>query len=88
MLGSAFPRFALVLTWIFTRVDIAFEGEWLLPLAGLVFLPYTTLFYVFAYAPLGGVSGFGWFFVVFGFLLDLANWFGSGRAGARRAQQT
>ena len=27
LLGSAFPRVALVLTWIFTnRVDIAFDG--------------------------------------------------------------
>ena len=87
LLGSAFPRIALVLTWIFTsRVDIAFQGDWLLPLAGLVFLPYTTLFYVIAYAPIAGVSAFGWLFVVFGFLLDLANWFGGGRAGARRVQ--
>ena len=49
LLGSAFPRLALVVTWIFTdRVDIAFDG-WVLPLAGLIFLPYTTFFYVLAY---------------------------------------
>ena len=52
LLGSAFPRVALVLTWIFSkRVDIAFDGGFALPLLGLIFLPYTTLFYVFAYAP-------------------------------------
>ena len=56
LLGSAFPRVALVLTWIFTsRVDIAFEGGVLLPLAGLIFMPYTTFFYVIAYAPIAGV---------------------------------
>jgi hypothetical protein len=85
LLGSAFPRVALILTWIFSsRVDIAFEGDVLLPLAGLIFLPYTTFFYVIAYAPLSGVSTFGWLFVLFGLLLDLGSWFGSGREGRRR----
>lgn len=85
LLGSAFPRIALVLTWIFTRrVDIAFDGEWLLPLAGLIFLPYTTLFWVVAYAPIAGVGGLGWILVALGVLLDLGNLFGGGREGSRR----
>jgi hypothetical protein len=84
LLGSAFPRLALAITWIFTdRVDIAFDG-WLLPLAGLVFLPYTTFFYVLAYAPIAGVTGIGWFFVVLGFLFDLSSYAGTGRVGQRR----
>ena len=86
LLGSAFPRLALVLTWIFTsRVDVAFDGGVLVPFAGLIFLPYTTFFYVLAYAPIVGVSSFGWIFVAFGVLLDVGNWLGSGRAGSRRA---
>ncbi len=85
LLGSAFPRIALILTWIFTsRVDIAFKGGVALPLLGLIFLPYTTFFYVLAYAPIAGVSAFGWVIVSFGFLLDLASWFGGGREGRRR----
>jgi hypothetical protein len=85
LLGSAFPRVALVLTWIFTsRVDIAFHGGVLLPLAGLVFLPYTTLFWVIAYAPITGVQGFGMILVGFGVLLDLAQWLGGGNEGRRR----
>ena len=85
LLGSAFPRIALVLTWIFTsRVDIAFEGGVLLPLAGLILLPYTTFFYVIAYAPVAGVSTIGWIFVLFGLLLDLGHLFGGGREGRRR----
>ena len=84
LLGSAFPRIALILTWMFTsRVDIAFDNEFLLPLAGLIFLPYTTFFYVIAYAPIAGVSTIGWIFVIFGLLLDLGSWFGSGREGRR-----
>ena len=54
------------------------------PCSGLIFLPYTTLFYVFAYAPIVGVSSLGWFFVVLGFLLDLSSLFGGGREGRRR----
>jgi hypothetical protein len=85
LLGSAFPRLALIITWIFTsRVDIAFKGDFWLPLLGLIFLPYTTFIYVLAYAPIREVTGVGWLFVAFGFLLDLASWFGSGREGARR----
>ena len=86
LLGSAFPRLALIITWIFTdRVDIAFDG-WLLPLAGLIFLPYTTFFYVLAYAPIAGVTGIGWFFVVLGFLLDISSYANSGRVGKQRYQ--
>ena len=84
LLGSAFPRIALAITWIFTdRVDIAFDSVWL-PLAGLIFLPYTTFFYVLAYAPIAGVTGIGWFFVVLGFLFDLSSYAGGGRFGQRR----
>jgi hypothetical protein len=84
LLGSAFPRLALLITWIFTdRVGIAFDG-WLVPLAGLIFLPYTTFFYVLAYAPIAGVTGFGWFLVVLGFLLDISSYAGSGRVGQQR----
>ena len=82
--GFGLPRIALLLTWIFTdRVDIAFDG-WFLPLVGLIFLPYTTFFYVLAYAPIVGVSAIGWFFVVFGFLLDISSYANSGRFGKQR----
>jgi hypothetical protein len=85
LLGSAFPRVALFLTWIFTnRVDTAFDG-FLLPFAGFIFMPYTTLFYVIAYAPIAGVSTFGWIFVAFGVLLDVSSWLGGGREGSRRS---
>jgi hypothetical protein len=84
LLGSAFPRIALGILWIFTdRIDIAFDGFWL-PLAGLIFLPYTTFFYALAYAPIAGVTGIGWFFVVLGFLFDLSSYAGGGRFGQRR----
>jgi hypothetical protein len=84
LLASFAPRVALVLVWIFTDlVDRAFSG-FLLPLLGLIVLPYTTLFYVLAWAPVGGVSGWGWFFVTIGFLFDLGHWAANGYSGRQR----
>ena len=77
------PRLALVLVWIFTNlVDRAFTG-FLLPLLGLIFLPFTTLLYVLAYQPLVGVSGWGWVLVFVGLLFDLGS-YGGGAFGRRR----
>jgi hypothetical protein len=42
------------------------------------------LFYVLARALLGGVSGWGWVFVLVGFLLDVGHLAGSGYSGRRR----
>jgi hypothetical protein len=79
------PRIALGLIWIFTNlVDRAFSG-FLLPLLGLLVLPYTTLFYVLAYNPIGGVSFWGWVFVVLGFFFDLGHWSAGYATNQRRA---
>jgi CDP-diglyceride synthetase len=83
ILAALSPRLALVLVWIFTNlVDRAFEG-FLLPLLGLIFLPFTTLLYVLAYKPVVGVSGWGWFLVFLGVLFDLGS-YGGGALGRRR----
>jgi len=76
------PRVALILVWIFTDlVDRAF-GSFVIPLIGLLVFPFTTLFYVLAWAPVIGVSGWGWLFVFIGFLFDIGHW--SGGETARR----
>ncbi len=73
-LGAAFfPRLALLAVWVFTPlVTRAFHGAFLLPLLGIIFLPFTTLFYVFAYIPGIGLTGWGWFWVIIGFLIDIS----------------
>lgn len=84
LLAAFAPRVTLVILWIFTDlVDRAYSG-FLIPLLGLLVLPYTTLFYVLAYAPVAGVDGWGWFFVGIGFLFDVGNWAAGGRSGRRR----
>jgi hypothetical protein len=83
VLGLLGPRFAFLYTWIFTeRVSLAFSGGWFVPLLGLLFLPWTALVYVLAYAPIGGVSTLGWFFVALGFVADIATY--SSRAAQQR----
>lgn len=67
------PRVVLTLVWIFTNlVDRAFTG-FLIPLLGLLFFPYATLFYVLVWTPGLGLNGLEWVFVIFGFLLDVAH---------------
>jgi hypothetical protein len=65
-------------------VDRAFNG-FLIPLLGLVVFPYATLFYVLAYNPVtGGLAGWGWIFVVLGFVFDIGHWVGGGVTGRQR----
>ena len=80
-LGAFFPRIALVLLWIFgDTVQKAFNGEWILPLLGLLFLPYTTLVFVVLNWWLGEVTGFTWFFVVLAFFFDIASYASTARS--------
>ena len=78
LLGAIFPRFALVLIEIFSDwTDRAFDSFWI-GFAGWLLLPYTTVAYTVMNAWGDPISGFGWIIVTFGFVADLANWFGSG----------
>jgi hypothetical protein len=82
--GFLGPRIALFLWWIFgNKVDAAFD-TWIWPLLGLVFLPWTTLFYVIAWSPIGGVTGAEWLLVALGVALDVATY--SARAAKTRYQ--
>ena len=75
------PRLVLFLMWLFgDRLSLAFESFWH-GLLGFIVLPWATLFYALAYAPVGEVSGVGWVFVGFGVLCDVASWGGGGRQG-------
>lgn len=79
VLGFLGPRLAFLWVWLFTpRVTEAFSGGFWWPLVGVLFLPWTALAYLAAWAPNGGVSGIGWLVIGFGLLLDIASY--SGRA--------
>jgi len=85
-LGAAFfPRLALLFVWLFTPlVNRAFHYTFLLPLLGIIFLPFTTLMYVLVYNPAVGVIGWGWFWVILGFLLDISSYGSSAYSNRNR----
>ena len=68
------PRFAIIAMWLFgNRVDAAF-GSALWPLLGLLVAPWTTLMYLLAWSPVGGVSGAEWILVALGVMLDIGTY--------------
>ena len=79
------PRLAIFLVWLFDRdrMSAAFDSFWI-PLLGFLFLPWTTLAWAACYAPVRGVTGFGWFVVIFAFFADLMTYASGNRA--RQAQ--
>jgi hypothetical protein len=79
LLGAAFPRAAIVLLEIFSDYnDRAFDSFWE-GLLGFVLLPYTTLAYILMQNWQDPINGFGWFFVILGFFVDLGSYAGSYR---------
>jgi hypothetical protein len=58
LFAGIFPRLALLIVWVARpeRVDAAFD-TFLLPLLGIIFLPFATLIYVLLYTPGRGVTG-------------------------------
>lgn len=86
ILGFLGPRLAFLWIWIFDvkPVQQIMGGSFVLPLLGVIFLPWTSLMYVLCWAPFGGVSGFGWFLVALGFIFDIATY--SGRFAQNRVQ--
>ena len=84
LMAGLFPRLALFIVWVArpALVGAAFS-TWIVPLLGIIFLPFATLMYVILYVPGVGLTGWGWFWVVIAALLDAAH---LGAAVARRRQ--
>jgi hypothetical protein len=75
--------------WIFTdKIPRAFDDNWIFAILGFFFLPWTTLAWSVAWAPVGGVTGFGWFLVVFAFIVDIGTYASSERARRERSAST
>ena len=74
MFGGLFPRLALLVLWIArpVLVDAAFN-TFILPLLGIIFLPFTTLIYVIVYVPGVGLTGWGFIWVIIALLLDIGH---------------
>jgi hypothetical protein len=80
IIAGFFPRVALVIVWLATNlVDRAFDS-WILPLAGLIFLPFTTLVYALAWVPVVHLGGGRWLWVAIAFMVEVVGYGGSARA--------
>jgi hypothetical protein len=95
MLG---PRIALLFWWFVdpARFKLAFNTNawplqlsipyWVWPLIGGIFVPWTTLAYLYVFP--GGIVGLDWLWLGIGLLIDLGSLFGSyrnrDRVGLRR----
>lgn len=70
-----FPRIADFILWI-ARPNLflaPFGGNWLWPLLGILFLPFTTLMYVIMWTPGIGIVGFEWFWLALAVFLDVSH---------------
>ena len=80
LMGLIGPRIAFIYAWLFTNeVHQAYNG-FLVPALGVLFLPWTALFYAIAYAPIQGLDGLGIVVVGCGVALDIATYVGSPKA--------
>ncbi len=76
------PRAGIIIWWLLDmqRWSNTFNS-FIWPLLGFIFLPWTTLAYVWV-SP-AGIVGFDWFWLALGFILDIIAYTGGARRGRR-----
>ncbi|HEX6286362.1 MAG TPA: hypothetical protein VFZ80_02675 [Acidimicrobiia bacterium] len=78
------PRLGVVALWLFTDwVDRAFAG-WILPVLGIIFLPWTTGLYVLGFVIGDAAAPWGILGAFIGLFLDIALHAGSATMSRRR----
>ena len=79
------PRVGSIIFWLIApgRFSDAF-GHWIIPVLGILFLPWTTLIWVIVYSLGSGVHGLDWLFLALGLFGDLAS-YGGGVTNRRQA---
>lgn len=83
--AGAFPRLATLFIWLArpSYFNAAFGGSWLLPVIGIIFLPFTTLMYVLLWSP-AGLVGWDWFWLIIAVVLDVSHYVGTFYGGRDR----
>jgi len=86
IMGFLGPRAAVIIWWLvgWSYWSGAYSTVFW-PILGVIFAPWTTLFYMFAYLSGDSIGG-GWDYllIVIGVLLDLFSYFGGGWKNRRR----
>ena len=82
---SSFSRIMLLFAWIArpALMDATF-GTFIIPCLGFLFLPFTTLMYVFLKQGVGTIQGLDWLWLFLAVILDLASVAGAGAANRNR----
>ena len=82
---SSFSRIMLLFAWIArpALMNAAF-GSFIIPCLGFLFLPFTTLMYVFLIQGVGAIQGLDWLWLFLAVILDLASVAGAGAANRNR----
>jgi len=75
MFAGLFPRLASLFIWLARPglFSAAFNGSWLLPILGVIFLPFTTLMYVILWGP-SGLHGGDWIWLVLAVVIDIMHY--------------
>lgn len=85
LLTGISPRLGIAALWLFTDwVERAFDGGWVLPLLGIILLPWTTALYVIGYIIGDAAAPWGILGIFIGLFLDIAVHAGSVSEGRRR----
>ena len=84
------PRLLLIVAWIFAdRWPLVWQDDWIMPLLGIIFLPYTTIMYMLTVtvtpAGLLPLAGTDWLWIILGLFLDFMKW---GQMLANRREAT
>jgi len=82
---AGFSRIFLLMLWIGRPLyfNAAF-GTIIIPCLGFLFLPFTTLMYVFLIQGVGGLQGLDWLWIFLALLMDLATIGSAGYANRNR----
>ena len=80
---AAAPRFFLIIAWIFSdRWPVVWQGDFLIPLLGIAFAPFTTVMYMLVWKPTG-IQGWDWLWIILGVMMDIGHY---GQMAANRKQ--
>jgi len=82
---STFARFMLIMEWLSRPVawNAAFSTV-IFPCLGFLFLPFTTMIYVWLVQGAGGIAGLDWLWLFLAVIVDLASIGAAGAANRNR----
>ena len=77
------PRLAILIWWLITPVYVSSAfTNWIIPILGWIFLPWTLLMYLLIFP--GGIVGFDWLILGLGLLADIASYSGGAYGNRQR----